>query len=131
MAMHARPVPTDPYNPMPLVSQRAQENDTIRHPSPFVPIRLPIFAIVIWLNDAIVRILNVIGGRPIVRHQAAAQMRRFSDASENAEDGVNSPRMEMQPLKNKQSSAPSSSSSAKPARATTGRVKLGMQRKLD
>ncbi|KAF8188372.1 hypothetical protein BJ912DRAFT_1022504 [Pholiota molesta] len=102
------PVPTDPYNPMPLISQRAQENDTIRHPSPFVPIRLPIFAIVIWLNDAIVRILNVIGGRPIVRHQAAAQMRRFSDASENAEDGVNSPRMEMQPLKNKQSSASSS-----------------------
>lgn len=131
MAMHARPVPTDPYNPMPLASQNPQENDTIRHPSPFVPIRLPIFAIVIWLNDAIVRILNAIGGRPIVRHQAAARMRRFSDASESAEDGVNSPRMEMQPLKNKQSSASSSSSSAKPSRETSGRVKIGMQRKLD
>ncbi len=52
MAMHAKPVPADPYNPMPpLAAQRPGETDTIRHPSPFVPIRLPIFAVVIWLND--------------------------------------------------------------------------------
>ncbi|KAF9476328.1 hypothetical protein BDN70DRAFT_882576 [Pholiota conissans] len=126
MAMHARPVPTDPYNPMP--PKRVQENDAVRHPSPFVPIRLPIFAIVIWLNDAFVRVLNAIGGRPIVRHPAAAQLRRFSDASEHAEDGINSPRIEMQPLKN--SSAPSASST-KRAKPTSGRIKIGMQRKLD
>ncbi|KAF8968370.1 etoposide-induced protein 2.4-domain-containing protein [Flammula alnicola] len=127
MAMHARPVPTDPYNPMtPIPSQRPEENDIVRHPSPFVPIRLPIFAPVIWLNDGIVKILNVIGGRPIVGHKAAAgRGRGFSDASESAEDGVNTVQMELQSLKS------SSSSSSKQVRPTSGRIKIGSQRKLD
>jgi len=87
MAMHARPAPIDPYNPMPPSKAYPGENEVIRHPSPFVPIRLPIFSIVIWSNDSIVRVLNVIGGRPIVRHKEAARSRAFSDASEMAEDG--------------------------------------------
>ena len=87
MAMHARPVPIDPYNPMSPSKAHPGENEVIRHPSPFVPIRLPIFSIVIWSNDSIVRVLNVIGGRPIVRHKEAARIRAFSDASEMAEDG--------------------------------------------
>lgn len=88
MAMHARPAPIDPYNPMPPTSKtRPGENEVIRHPSPFIPIRLPVFRILIWINDSIVRILNMIGGRPIVRHKEAARSRAFSDASENAEDG--------------------------------------------
>jgi etoposide-induced 2.4 mRNA len=57
--MYARPTPVDPYNPLP-----PNQQDGIRHPSPFVPIRLPIFAIVLWLNDLIVRILSVGGGSP-------------------------------------------------------------------
>ncbi|KAL0947076.1 hypothetical protein HGRIS_013217 [Hohenbuehelia grisea] len=64
MAMHARPVPRDPYNPTsdaPTVPQGTQD-DSIRHPSPLVPIRLPIFTVVLWLNDWIVRILSVGGG---------------------------------------------------------------------
>jgi etoposide-induced 2.4 mRNA len=87
MAMHARPAPIDPYNPMPLSKAHPGETEVIRHPSPFVPIRLPIFSIVIWSNDSIVRVLNVIGGRPAVRHKEAARGRAFSDASETAEDG--------------------------------------------
>ena len=85
--MHARPAPIDPYNPMPPSKARPGETEVIRHPSPFIPIRLPIFSIVIWSNDSIVRVLNVIGGRPIVRHKGAARIRTFSDASEMAEDG--------------------------------------------
>ncbi|KAF8652740.1 hypothetical protein AX16_004237 [Volvariella volvacea WC 439] len=60
LAMHARPVPIDPYNPAP--STRPEDNDIIRHPSPFIPIRIPIFSLVTWLNDMIVRILSVGGG---------------------------------------------------------------------
>ncbi|KAI0928059.1 hypothetical protein AcW2_004192 [Taiwanofungus camphoratus] len=57
MAMHARPVPLDPYNP-------AQPSaDEIRHPSPLVPIRLPVFAPVMWLNDWVVRALSAGSGR--------------------------------------------------------------------
>jgi len=60
LAMHARPMPVDPYNPLPPIKQEGG----IRHPSPFVPIRLPIFALVMWLNNLIVRILSVGGGSP-------------------------------------------------------------------
>ena len=87
MAMHARPVPIDPYNPMPPNKAHPGETEVIRHPSPFVPIRVPIFSIVIWSNDSIVKVLNVIGGRPIVRHKEAARSRTLSNASEMAEDG--------------------------------------------
>lgn len=78
--MHARPVPIDPYNPIPQ-----DDSDTLRHPSPFVPIRIPVFGIVMWLNDLIVRILSV-GGGPS-RKTSTARSRALSDARESVEDG--------------------------------------------
>ena len=59
MAMHARPAPGDPYNP-------AAE---ARHPSPFVPIRLRVFAPVMWLNDWVVRVVSVGGGGKAKGHK--------------------------------------------------------------
>ncbi|KAI0637375.1 etoposide-induced protein 2.4-domain-containing protein [Trametes polyzona] len=60
MAMYARPLPLDPYNPALSVGSRSQgQDDAVRYPSPLVPIRIPVFAIVIWLNDIIVRVLSV------------------------------------------------------------------------
>jgi etoposide-induced 2.4 mRNA len=53
MATRARPTPTYPYNPIP------NDGNVVRYPSPFVPVRLPIFAPVIWLNDSIVSLLSV------------------------------------------------------------------------
>lgn len=119
MAMHARPVPIDPYNPMPPSKAHPGESEVIRHPSPFVPIRLPIFSIVIWSNDSIVKVLNVIGGRPIVRHKEAARSRAFSDASEKAEDG------DYVELKAFQKSSPSKSKSMRPA---GGRINIGARK---
>ncbi|KAF9036588.1 etoposide-induced protein 2.4-domain-containing protein [Panaeolus papilionaceus] len=69
MAMHAQPVPEDPYNPMPPQIPGPQDC-AIHHPSPFIPIRLPIFALVLTINDAVVRVLNFVGGRRVVRHHA-------------------------------------------------------------
>ncbi|KAF8162907.1 etoposide-induced protein 2.4-domain-containing protein [Crassisporium funariophilum] len=128
MAMHARPVPLDPYNPMPpMPSSKPEENEVIRHPSPFIPIRLPIFAIVIWINDAIVKVISVIGGRPIVRHKAASRGRAFSDPSENVEDG-DAGHVELRAFNN---TATSVSSKALPLRSTNGRVNIGGRRKRD
>jgi etoposide-induced 2.4 mRNA len=78
MAMHARPVPQDPYNPAPSM----ESTHTVRYPSPLVPIRMPVFAVVIWLNDLIVRVLSV-GGGAGVRHR-----RTTSDTTEQAEEGT-------------------------------------------
>jgi etoposide-induced 2.4 mRNA len=57
MATRSRPLPADPYNPIPLDGSEA-----VRHPSPFVPLRLPIFRPVILMNDLIVRVLSVGAG---------------------------------------------------------------------
>ena len=86
--MHAKPVPLNPYNPCPN-----PETSTIRYPSPFIPIRLPIFAVVLWINDRIVRLLSVGGGRN--RHYArgidvdsGSGKRVMSDATvESVEEG--------------------------------------------
>ena len=95
MAMYARPVPLDPYNPTSSMRGAVGVDDTIRYPSPLVPIRIPVFAPVIWLNDWIVRILSVGtggsasagygGGRGVgigTRHQRVP-----SDSVESIEEG--------------------------------------------
>lgn len=69
MATHARPVPLHPYNPS-FTSPTAGQNiksETVLYPSPFIPIRMPIFALVIWLNDMIVWLLSVGGTKPAQR----------------------------------------------------------------
>ncbi|KAI6117735.1 etoposide-induced protein 2.4-domain-containing protein [Pisolithus croceorrhizus] len=77
MAMTARPAPQDPYNPL-------SSSDTVRYLSPLIPLRLPIFAIVIWLNDFIVHILSITGtAGQVKRHHRA-----LSHSPENAEEGA-------------------------------------------
>lgn len=80
MAMTAHPVPQDPYNPL----HTSDSHDTVRYPSPLIPIRLPIFAIVIWLNDIIVRVLSMTGsvGQKQPHHRVP------SNSSEKAEEGT-------------------------------------------
>jgi etoposide-induced 2.4 mRNA len=98
MAMHAHPVPLDPYSPLPSVPSTASMHhstilnteETIRHPSPFIPIRFPIFAIVLWLNDWIVRIISVGGrsGGKSGRMRSTGKRRTLSDGFEKAEEGI-------------------------------------------
>lgn len=89
MAMHAHPIPLDPYSPLAPVTPTGSTEETIRHPSPFVPIRLPIFAIVIWLNDWIVRVISVGGGRQSGSGRKRGERgRRSSDGFDRVEEGV-------------------------------------------
>lgn len=95
MAMHARPVPLDPYNPAvslpPGVSSSTLED--IQHPHPAIPIRLPIFALVLWLNDWVVRLLSLGGSGgasklPGVPSGASrGHHRMFSEAVDGMEEG--------------------------------------------
>ncbi|KAJ7489864.1 etoposide-induced protein 2.4-domain-containing protein [Mycena galericulata] len=112
MAMHARPVPDDPYSPHPPGS-RFSDNDVIRHPSPYIPIRLPIFALVMWLNDWIVRILSVGGGKGAPT--SFRRNRAFSDGVESVEAGEG---------------GDVGIDRSKPARSVRGRINIG-RRKID
>jgi etoposide-induced 2.4 mRNA len=91
--MHASPRPLDPYNP----TSSEHTSSEIRHPSPFIPIRVPVFGLVIWLNDAIVRVLSV-GSGPVNssgsmsptspgRKMGYGRGRALSDAVESVEEG--------------------------------------------
>lgn len=57
MAVRSRPLPADPYHPIP-----SEGSEAIRYPSPFIPLRLPIFQPVILMNDLVVRVLSVGAG---------------------------------------------------------------------
>ncbi|KAH7912123.1 etoposide-induced protein 2.4-domain-containing protein [Hygrophoropsis aurantiaca] len=81
MAMHAKPIPQDPYNPIPNTA--SDSVDVVRYPSPYLPIRVPVFAVVIWLNDRIVQVLSVSGSGGTQRHH-----RTLSDSSEQVEEGA-------------------------------------------
>ncbi|KAI0691170.1 etoposide-induced protein 2.4-domain-containing protein [Cytidiella melzeri] len=86
MAMHARPIPTDPYNP-------AGIEDTIRHPSPYIPIRIPVFSVVVWLNDRLVGIIGLVGAFGGLRSGPATvtRTRALSDSVESVEEGEGVP----------------------------------------
>lgn len=91
LAMHAHPQPVDPYNPLPpsttTPNSAHSDSDTVRHPSPFVPIRIPVFGLVIWLNDAIVRVLSVGGGRPGHGSRGSQKSRDLTELEESVEMG--------------------------------------------
>ncbi|KIJ44175.1 hypothetical protein M422DRAFT_168965 [Sphaerobolus stellatus SS14] len=58
----ARPVPRNPYSPLVDSAQENQEHDGQTrpvYPSPFIPIRIPIFSAVITIDNFVVRILSV------------------------------------------------------------------------
>ncbi|KAI0831763.1 etoposide-induced protein 2.4-domain-containing protein [Trametes gibbosa] len=102
MAMYARPHPIDPYNPSISAGSRSgagpADDDAVvvRYPSPLIPIRIPVFAPVIWMNDWIVRILSVgsgagasarYGGAARSSATGARHLRIPSDSVESIEEG--------------------------------------------
>ncbi|QRW00657.1 Etoposide-induced protein 2.4 (EI24) [Ceratobasidium sp. AG-Ba] len=83
MAMYANPKPDNPYQPLP-----PSEYDTTSEPvfpSPFIPIRIPFFVPVIWLNDRVVHILDFSTGGRRARRPSATQN---VTAMEGVEAGV-------------------------------------------
>ena len=85
MTMHARPLPYDPYNPLPPLPAASQASPVVLHPSPYIPIRVPIFAPVLFINDCIVRVLSLGVRRP--NGTAAGHRKTWSESSENVEEG--------------------------------------------
>jgi len=85
MATHAHPVPLDPYNPSSPTS--ASSASPIMHPSPYVPIRLRVFAPVIFLNDCIVGVLSFCTRRRLGMHTKTPSLDRSGGATGRMEEG--------------------------------------------
>ena len=83
--MHAHPVPHDPYNPSSPTS--ASSGSQIIHPSPYVPIRLRVFAPVIFLNDCIVGVLSFCTRRRPRMHAATLSLDQSGGATGRMEEG--------------------------------------------
>ncbi|KAI9446809.1 hypothetical protein H4582DRAFT_1908551 [Lactarius indigo] len=97
MAVHAHPVPSDPYNPSPRAPppDSASSSAPIMHPSPYIPIRLRIFASVIFINDCIVSVLSLCTGR-----RSGTRPRAFSlDQASGKMEGGEGDAVELRPLR--------------------------------
>lgn len=123
MAMRARATPIDPYNPT--------GEEVLRHPSPFIPIHIPVFSPVIWLNDMIVRVISLIGSvggpPPSNLHPSSypsSRHRRIpSDSVESVEEGDAVPIQSVSPA--------TSSAKSRPSRIRVSRGTQDKSRKLD
>lgn len=133
MAMHARPSPIDPYNPT--------GGETLQHPSPYIPIRIPVFAPVTFLNDTIIRIISVgsrtaanfaggsSGGSGIstMNDIGSRHRRTLSDGVESVEEGESRGSFEMNSLHPGSSAAPRS----RPMSQPKTRVKMTARGSVD
>lgn len=112
--MHVHPVPLEPYG---------------HDPGTILPIRLPIFAVVLWLNDKIVNILSV---RPSHQSNGGTYQyglsKEFSDEadSDSIEEGT---RVTYTSRHSVNYGSETSNGSANLHKQTTGRVTI--RRKLD
>lgn len=110
--MHVHPVPLEPYS---------------HDPGTILPIRLPIFAVVLWLNDKIVNILSI---RPSNqsngRTYQSGLSKDFSDEADSIEEGA---RVTYTPRHPVNYGSETSNGSANLHKQTTGRVTI--RRKLD
>ena len=105
MAMHAHPSPIDPYNPT--------GGEVLQHPSPYIPIRIPIFAPVTFLNDSIIWFIsvstraaaNLAGGSSsgsgigAMNDFSTRHQRTFSDGVESVEEGEGRDSIELDPTR--------------------------------
>ncbi|KAF5358030.1 hypothetical protein D9756_001931 [Leucocoprinus leucothites] len=114
LATHARPAPINPFNPT-----STTDNDVIRHPTPFIPIRLRVFAPVVFLNDLVAKFLDTVV--PATKSSHVSRHRVSSDPSENVEEGIG---IELNTLKD-------AAQPIRPTRPAQSRINIGTRRKLD
>ncbi|KAJ3568878.1 hypothetical protein NP233_g5427 [Leucocoprinus birnbaumii] len=114
LATHARPTPINPFNP---TSQ--EDSDVIRHPTPFIPIRLRVFAPVVFLNDLVAKVLDIV--IPPTKSSHVSRSHTSDDPSESVEEGIG---IELNTLKH-------TTQPIRPTRPAQSRVNIGPRRKFD
>ncbi|PVG02637.1 hypothetical protein CPB86DRAFT_772445 [Serendipita vermifera] len=88
LATYAQPTPLHPYSPVPPVQSRTTGETVYPLPSPFIPVRLPVFQLVIWINSWLIRgIDRLTRGRKSVDHLSTTN-KRWDGEEESTESGI-------------------------------------------
>lgn len=86
LAMYAHPTPAQPYSPAPPILSRVTGETTYPLPSPVIPVRLPVFQLVIWINNWVIRGIDILtGGR---RKSSISNRKRWDGDDEHTESGL-------------------------------------------
>lgn len=134
MAVHGRPSPADPYNPT--------GGDKLRYPSPYIPIRIPVFAPSTFLNDTIIKIIDIAGrvvvhltgdktapgGISAMKGIRSGHRRTSSGGVKSVEEGEGRENIEMNSLR------PGSNVASKPRPTSQPKTRVkvsGIRRNLD
>ncbi|KAF8515882.1 etoposide-induced protein 2.4-domain-containing protein [Gautieria morchelliformis] len=99
-ATNAHPVPKNPYSPVSPIrdtGESARNARSILYPSPFIPVRIPVFGLVIAIDNLVVRLLSVgspSGSRLRTNLRESMEKHQLSgdpDVAANAEEATSAP----------------------------------------
>ncbi|KAG8784451.1 hypothetical protein FRC15_003247 [Serendipita sp. 397] len=83
LAIYANPVPSQPFSPAPPIVSKVTGDTIYPLPSPFIPVRFPVFQLVIWINAWVIRGLDALtNGRRTQNHTDTASKRWDDDLGE-------------------------------------------------
>jgi etoposide-induced 2.4 mRNA len=88
--MYANPLPQQPYSPSPPVRSSVTGEETYPLSSPFIPVRLPVFKLVIWINSWVIRGIDYMTGgrRSSISRSAAPDSRQWDGEDDHVESGI-------------------------------------------
>jgi etoposide-induced 2.4 mRNA len=88
--MHANPLPQQPYSPSPPVRSPVTGEEIYPLSSPFIPVRLPVFKLVIWINSWVIHGINYMTGgrRSHGSRSAAADSKQWDGEEDHVESGI-------------------------------------------
>lgn len=91
LAMYAKPTPQQPYSPSPPVRSNVTGEEIYPLSSPFIPVRLPIFKLVIWINAWVIRGIDWMTGggrRSTAPRSATGDGKRWDGEEDLVESGL-------------------------------------------
>src|ERR1700743_851103 len=88
--MYANPIPQQPYSPSPPVRDNFTGEETYPLSSPFIPVRLPVFKLVIWINSLVIRGIDYVtsGGKSEGSRSSRAHGKQGDGEEDHVESGL-------------------------------------------
>ncbi|KAG8818399.1 hypothetical protein FRC17_010851 [Serendipita sp. 399] len=91
LAIYANPIPSQPYSPAPPIVSSTTGETVYPLPSPFIPVRFPVFRLVIWINAWVIRGLDFLTSSRRTRNRMDTTNKRWEDDFPDPGMSMNSP----------------------------------------